>query len=301
MKMKPKVEHLLKEFKDKSPEAVKARRKKMLVLAVSVIGAVVFLFLWYKMYMSIERSKYIKVSGNIEGNEVRISFRVAGLIEELIADEGWLLKTGDVVARLDKSPLIQQRDEASGALKHAKAQYELDKLDYVRAENLFREGAISAQQRDAAKTKADTDKANIDKLAASLQLAELNLAWADLTSPLNGYITVKSALQGENVQIGAPVFTAIDLNDIWVSAYIDEKDLGRIKLNQKSVVKIDTYPFKKYNGWISFISQQTEFTPKYIQTTKERVKYVYRIKVKVDNSSLDLKPGMPADAYITLE
>ena len=57
----------------------------------------------------------------------------------------------------------------------------------------------------------------------------------------------------------------------------------------------------KITNSISFISQQTEFTPKYIQTTKERVKYVYRIKVKVDNSSLDLKPGMPADAYIMIE
>ena len=63
----------------------------------------------------------------------------------------------------------------------------------------------------------------------------------------------------------------------------------------------DKYPGKSYNGWVSFISQETEFTPKYIQTTEERVKYVYRIKVQADNSSLDLKPGMPADAYISLE
>jgi HlyD family secretion protein len=73
-----------------------------------------------------------------------------------------------------------------------------------------------------------------------------------------------------------------------------------VKLGQKARVSTDTYKGKHYNGWISFISQQTEFTPKYIQTTEERVKYVYRIKVRVDNSSLDLKPGMPADAYIIL-
>lgn len=301
MKMKIDIEKLKKEMKDRSPEALKKRRKKMLFLALGIAGLIALLSLGGKLYRRIEYGNSIKVSGNIEGNEVRISFRVAGLIEELIADEGWLLKKGDIIARLDKSPLIKQRDEAAAALKHAKAQYELDKLDYVRAENLFTEGAISAQQRDTAKTKADTDKANIDKLTASLELAELNLAWADLASPLNGYITVKSALQGENVQVGAPVFSAVDLNDIWVSAYVDEKDLGRVKLNQKAIVKIDAHPFKKYDGWLSFISQQTEFTPKYIQTTKERVKYVYRIKVKVDNSSLDLKPGMPADAYITLE
>jgi HlyD family secretion protein len=300
-KLKKGAENFLKDFKDKSPEAAARRKHKIKKIVLCIVGVFVLIWAVTNLYKRIEYGKSIKVSGNIEGNEVRISFRVAGLIEELIADEGWLLKTGDVLARLDKTPLISQRDEAAAALKLAKSQYELDKLDYVRAENLFTEGAISAQQRDAAKTKSDNDKADIERLTASLELAELNLNWANLTSPLNGYITVKSALQGENVLIGAPVFTAIDMNDIWVSAYVDEKDLGRIKLNQKAVVKIDAYPFRRYKGWISFISQQTEFTPKYIQTTKERVKYVYRIKVKCDNSSLDLKPGMPADAYIRLD
>ena len=103
------------------------------------------------------------------------------------------------------------------------------------------------------------------------------------------------------VQVAAPVFTAVDLNDIWVTAYINEKDLGRVKLQQEAYVMTDSYKNKKYKGWVSFISQQTEFTPKYIQTTEERVKYVYRIKVRVDNSSLDLKPGMPADAYIKVD
>lgn len=300
-KVKKFAADFLKDFKDKSPEAAARRKKKVKLIILTVAGIFIFFIAVDKIYHRIEYGKSIKVSGNIEGNEVRISFRVAGLIEELIADEGWYLKTGDVIARMDRTPFIKQRDEAASALRLAKSQYELDKLDYVRAENLFTEGAVSAQQRDAAKTKSENDKAEIDKLTAALELAELNLSWTDLTSPLNGYITVKSALQGENVLVGAPVFTAIDMNDIWVSAYVDEKDLGRIKLNQKAVVKIDAFPFKHFKGWISFISQQTEFTPKYIQTTKERVKYVYRIKVKCDNSSLELKPGMPADAYIRLD
>ena len=288
-------------FKDRSPDAIKKRKKRILLsLALIIVLLAGGMFL-YKVFKKIESLHTVKVSGNIEGDEVKISFRVAGLIQELLVDEGYVIKVDDCLARLDKSPLIKQRDEAAAALKLAQSQYEFDKLEYVRYENLYKEGAVSAQQRDAVKTKADTEKSNIDKLQASLELAELNLDWGDLMSTLNGYITLKSALQGENVQIGAPVFTAIDLNNIWVTAYIDEKDLGRIKFNQKAHVKADAYPHKTYNGWISFISQQTEFTPKYIQTTKERVKYVYRIKVKVDNSSLDLKPGMPADAYIMIE
>lgn len=270
-------------------------------MAVSAIVIVAVAGTGFLLYRKIEEGKYVKVSGNIEGNDVRISFRVAGQIQQLLADEGTVLKIGDVVARLNKDELSKNMEEAQASLKYAEFQCELDKIDYVRAENLFKEGAISAQQRDAAKTKYDTDQASVAQLKAALELARIKLEdWADLKSPLNGYIIVKSALQGEVVQVGAPVFTAIDLNDVWVTAYINETDLGKVKLNQKAHVMTDSYPNKKYDGWISFICQQTEFTPKYIQTTEERVKYVYRIKVRVDNSSLDLKPGMPADAYIVL-
>lgn len=275
--------------------------KRKLGIALIAAAAIIAALASYLLYEKNEKARTIKVSGNIEGNDVRISFRIGGQIEELLTDEGMPVKQGQVVAKLNTDELEKVKDESEARLKLAKYQLELDKLDYVRAENLFREGAISAQQRDVAKTRADTDAANVENLTASLELAYTRLGWADLASPLNGYIITKSALQGEVVQAGAPVFTAVDLNDIWVTAYINETDLGRIKLNQKSYVKTDSYPGKQYKGRISFISQQTEFTPKYIQTTEERVKYVYRIKVQVDNSSLDLKPGMPADAYITIE
>ncbi|MBU0548635.1 MAG: efflux RND transporter periplasmic adaptor subunit [Candidatus Omnitrophica bacterium] len=240
----------------------------------------------------------IKVSGNIEGDDVRLSFRVQGQIIELLTDEGEVVKAGDPVAKLNTDELVRICDNAEGSLKAAEHQYTLDKLDYERAENLFKAGAIPMQKRDAAKTLADADKANIEALSASFELAKTRLGFAELVSPLNGFVLVKSALSGEVVQIGAPVFTVIDLNNLWVTAYINETDLGRVKLNQEAYVIADTYPGKKYKAWISFVSSEAEFTPKTIQTTQERVKLVYRIKVRVDNSSLELKPGMPADAYI---
>jgi len=278
------------------------KNEKKFILALSGAIIIALAGLGYFLYQGIEASKHIKVSGTIEGDDVRISFRVAGQIGELLADEGSVLKTGDVVARLNKDELTKLKDEAEAALKLAEHQYALDEVNYIRAENLFKEGAISAQQRDAAKTQFNVDRANVDQLKASLDLAKIKLYdWADLKSPLNGYVILKSALQGEVVQVGAPVFTVIDLNNVWVTAYVNETDLGKVKLNQKAYITTDTYPNKKYNGWVSFICQQTEFTPKYIQTTEERVKYVYRLKVRVDNSSLELKPGMPADAYIIIE
>ena len=267
-----------------------------LILVIAAYAAIAFI-----LKERNANSRIIKASGNIEGDDVRISFRVTGQIIELLTDEGKVIRRGDIVARLNKDELSKVQAEAEAALKLAEYQYKLDYDDYIRAENLLKAGAISAQQRDAAKTRMDTDSANIKQLRASLELANTKLGWADLASPLDGYVLVKSALPGEVVQPGSPVFTAVNLDDLWVTAYINETDLGKVKLGQKAYVETDTYRGKKYDGRVSFISSQTEFTPKYIQTNEERVKYVYRIKVRVDNSSLDLKPGMPADAYIIIE
>ncbi|MCX5709705.1 MAG: efflux RND transporter periplasmic adaptor subunit [Candidatus Omnitrophica bacterium] len=269
-----------------------------LIVIAALIAAGVSAYIILKERRNV---KVIKVSGNMEGDDVRLSFRVNGQITELLTDEGKVIKVGDVVARLNTDELSKVVAEDEAALRADEYQYALDKVDYERAENLYKAGAISAQQRDTAKTKADSSRANMEQARASLDLARTRLGFTDLTSQLNGFVLVKSALAGEVVQPGAPVFTAVDLNNIWVTAYINEKDLGRVKLNQPAYIMTDTYPHKKYKGRVSFISSETEFTPKYIQTTEERVKYVYRIKVRADNSSLDLKPGMPADAYIEIE
>lgn len=269
-----------------------------IIVILVVFGAGAFVFTRVKKEID---QKSIKVSGNIEGDEIKLSFRVQGKIAQLLVDEGSIVKSGDVVARLDIDELTKTRDQAKGQLEAMQHQHILDKLEYDRAENLLKEGAITAQKRDYAKTKMDADKANIEALQASLDLAEVHLGFADLVSPINSYILVKSSLAGEVVQIGTPVFTIVDLNNLWVTAYINERDLGRVKINQKAVVKTDTFPGKSYDGKVSYISSQAEFTPKFIQTTEERVKLVYRIKVRVDNSSLELLPGMPADAYIQLE
>lgn len=276
------------------------KRVKFILVAfvVLVVGAGLAI---NKIRKEVLNKKMIKVSGNIEGDDVRISFRVAGQILELLTDEGKTVKKGELVARLDTDELTKTRDANLAALKAAEYDYNLAKIDYERSENLFKEGAVSAQKRDQDKTKFDASQANVDKLKANLELSETRLGFAELASPVNGSVVVKSALAGEYAQVGAPVFTVIDLNNVWVTGYVNEKDLGKVKLDQEAKVMTDSYPGKVYKARISFISDQTEFTPKNIQTTEERVKYVYRIKVKVDNSSLDLKPGMPADAYIALE
>ena len=240
----------------------------------------------------------IKVSGNIEATEVRLAFRAAGKISELLVDEGVSLKKGDVVARLDTDELSRVRNEAKAALDSAGYQYKLAADDYGRAEKLYEAGSISTQKKDAAKTAADSAKANVDAAEAAFELAETRLGFVELTSPLESYVLVKSAEAGEVVQAGSTVFTIADLTDIWLTAYINEKDLGKVKPGQEAVIMTDSFQGKRYKGRISFISQEAEFTPKQIQTNEERVKLVYRIKIQVENPNLELKPGMPADGYI---
>jgi HlyD family secretion protein len=141
-------------------------------------------------------------------------------------------------------------------------------------------------------------RARLEQTKQTVALAETRLGYATLVSPLSGVVLSKNVEPGEYVAPGTPVVTVGDLEHVWLRAYINETDLGRVKVGQRVRVTTDTYPGKAYEGRISFIASQAEFTPKHVQTEKERVKLVYRIKVDIPNPSMELKPGMPADADI---
>ncbi|MEJ5377315.1 MAG: efflux RND transporter periplasmic adaptor subunit [bacterium] len=144
-------------------------------------------------------------------------------------------------------------------------------------------------------------RARLEQAKALLAAAETRLDYTLVVSPIKGVVLSKNVEPGEYVAPGTPVVTVGDLEHIWLRAYIDEPDLGRVKLGQKVRVSTDTYPGKIYEGKISFISSQAEFTPKNVQTEKERVKLVYRVKIDVANPQMELKPGMPGDAEILLD
>jgi membrane fusion protein YbhG len=141
-------------------------------------------------------------------------------------------------------------------------------------------------------------RARLEQARQSLAVTETRLGYATLVSPMSGMVLSKSIEPGEYVSAGTPVVTVADLENIWLRAYVNETDLGRVKIGQRVRVTTDTYPGKSYQGHVSFISSQAEFTPKSVQTEKVRVKLVYRIKVDIQNSNLELKPGMPADATL---
>ncbi len=144
-------------------------------------------------------------------------------------------------------------------------------------------------------------RAEIERAKASLALIDSQLADTIANSPVDGVVLVKAADVGEVLAAGTTVVTIGDIDHPWLRAYINETDLGRIKLGQKANITTDSYAGKDYVGRVSFIASEAEFTPKQIQTKEERVKLVYRIKIDLDNPRHELKSNMPADAVLTLE
>ncbi len=144
----------------------------------------------------------------------------------------------------------------------------------------------------------DQARARLAQAAEAVAQAQTQLGYAALMAPEAGVVLSKNVEPGEYVVPGTPVVTLGNLNNVYLRAYIDERDLGRVKVGQKAAVTTDSYPGKRFEGRVTFISQEAEFTPKMVQTEKERVKLVYRIKITVPNPGMDLKPGMPADGLV---
>ncbi|HWR35014.1 MAG TPA: efflux RND transporter periplasmic adaptor subunit [Clostridia bacterium] len=141
-------------------------------------------------------------------------------------------------------------------------------------------------------------RSRLERARQSLAMADTRLGYAKLISPVNGIVLSENIEPGEYVSPGTPIVTTAQLSDVWMRGYVPETDLGRVKLGQPVCVTSDTFLGKQYSGRVTFISSQAEFTPKMVQTQKERVKLVYRIKVDIANPELELKPGMPADAVV---
>ena len=386
-------------------------KRLVLLLVIAALG--VGGYLLYGKYHSAPTDR-ILVSGNIELEQVNIAFKTAGRVVERTVDEGDKVTKGQVIARLDKDQLVQQRAreeaslleaeaalsaaqtglemqtqtsaadleshqadlttseshlqelkngsrpqeiaEATAAVAAAQSDYDHAKKDWDRAQTLHKDDDISTSQYDQARSrfegseatlqqakqreelvkagsrtedvdmataqvmKADagvkgsqagaldikrrqqdvaSKQADIAREKAQIALIDSQLNDTTAISPISGVVLVKSVDVGEVIAPGTTVVTVGDITHPWLRAYIKETDLDRVKIGTPVRVKTDSG--KVYNGKVSFISSEAEFTPKQIQTTEERVKLVYRIKIDVDNPDGELKSNMPADAEILVK
>jgi HlyD family secretion protein len=179
-----------------------------------------------------------------------------------------------------------------------KLNYEVTKSRLAESESVLKLAQGNLFKIDAAKQDIDTAIPQIDAAKASLNQAAIQLGYTQLKSPMNGIITSRNIEPGETVTPGREVITISDLSRVDLKIFVDETEIGKIRPNQPVDVKVDTFPGKIYRGYVSFISPEGEFTPKIIQTKKERVKLVYLVKVSINNTAYELKSGMPADAWL---
>jgi HlyD family secretion protein len=243
-----------------------------------------------------------------------------------------LIKTREQLTTLlsiYKNTLPADVTRAEANITSAKDTMEDARKNYRRYEQLFKQGVVTEKERDTVKLSYDNAKSRFDDREAALRQAKSNLKnieatekeieaansqakqakaalaqadiqlrYARLLAPFNGIITSRNVEPGEVVTTGREVLSMADLSIVDLKIFVDETEIAKVKPGQDVDIKVDTFPNKTYKGKVTFISPEGEFTPKIIQTKKERVKLVYLVKVSIPNPDLELKTGMPADAWL---
>lgn len=219
----------------------------------------------------------------------------------------------------------EEVEQARAASRAAEQRLRDAERDLERTRNLFEGGAVSRQAMDNQQSIHALAQAERDRLQQQLQLLEggarpeqisaqratvaqaeavieqmdATLSQAAIRTPFAGTVTRRHREPGEIVGPGTAVVTLSNPDDRWVRIYVREEQIGRVRLGQRAEVRIDAFPDRAYQGEVTFIADEAEFTPRNIQTKEERVKLVYRVKVRVvADTALDLKPGIPADVRL---
>ena len=214
-----------------------------------------------------------------------------------------------IIAENDKDATDLKYETALKGYERAKQAYELFKEGYRKesiatARSKLAEGRAALKQAkdnlkkiEIAEREVEAARAQVLSAQAALELAKIQLKHTELRAPFNGILVSRNVELGEVVSPGREVISLADLSKVDLKVFVAETEIGKVKPGQKVEVKIDTFPSKTYSGNVTFISPEGEFTPKIIQTRKERVKLVYLVKIAIANPNLELKPGMPADAW----
>jgi HlyD family secretion protein len=285
-------------------------RSPLVVVAVVILALVIALIVSQRSGRRSDR----ELSGTIEAYEVQVASKVAARVMAVRCEEGQVVRAGDTLLVLDETDYRNAALSAQAQLRAAQANLSamqsraaLADSSLARLRRLFAAGNLTRQEID--KTESDARAANdalaaartaVDGAQAQANIAQARLADCTVTAPVAGVVSTVTFRPGETVLAGSVPVTIIDLGQTWLTVYLSERLLGRVTLGDTCRVRVDAYPKKDFRGTLTFIADQAEFTPKDIQTKEERINQVYRMKITLPNPERILKPGMPADAYLTL-
>ncbi len=230
------------------------------------------------------------------GAEVRVGSQASGTVKHLYVNIGDMVKKGQILAELDPAELQAVYNQSKAAMENARANYEYAKLDLKRQRSLLKQNFISQNQLDLAEKSFEINKAKLKQAVANLAYADVQLSYTKIIAPISGVIASVSTQEGETVtsRFSAPTFvTIINLNKLEVWAYVDETDIGRIKVGQRSAFTVDTYPNTDFEGEV------TAIYPKAV-IQDNVVDYVSIIKITNFKDKI-LRPEMTATVKILLK
>jgi HlyD family secretion protein len=249
--------------------------------------------------------------------------RLAGNVE---LQQAQLASQHQVVARLEAGSRPEEISRAQADVEAARIDAENAESNYQRMKTLAEQHFISTQQADDAHAKSDAAQARYTALQetlklvqqgprkediaaaramlkadqAALDVARKALADASLYAPENGIVQDRILEPGDMASPQRPVYTLALTDPIWVRAYVQGPDLGKLQQGMRAEVSTDSFPGKSYRAWVGYISPTAEFTPKAVETTEVRSSLVYQVRIFVCNPQGELRMGMPATVTIPL-
>jgi HlyD family secretion protein len=211
-----------------------------------------------------------RYAGTVEATEVDVPARIGTLVSSYLVKEGDTVQEGQNIVDLSGEDIQLAADLADG--------------DYRRAEPLYRSGSLSKEQFDHLRIKRED--------------SFLKSSWRKVKAPVSGTVLTTFHEPGEWVGPGSKLLTLADLREVWVRIYIPQPMLRNVSYGQKLKAILHDEQIRSFEGKVSHINDEAEFTPKNVQTRKERERLVYAVKVTFPNPDGMLKPGMTLEVEL---
>ncbi|MDP1677982.1 MAG: efflux RND transporter periplasmic adaptor subunit [Bacteroidota bacterium] len=215
-------------------------------------------------------------------------------------------------------------NSAEEIVRQTESSFQTAKSDFDRIKELFSTNSVSKKQYEDSESRViitqaqfnsakqnlqklhrfarpedlSAAKARVDQAKAQMNLTKKQIIDSYIIAPVSGTITYKPVEEGELIGTGTIIARISRLEKVELMIYVNETELGKVKLGSHADVVIDTYPDKNYSATVIYVSPVAEFTPRNVQTKDERTKLVFGVKLEVENANGELKSGMPADAYL---
>lgn len=182
----------------------------------------------------------------------------------------------------------------------ANAQVDAAKVQYQSAEAALKEAeaTLAMARAGASREQIQMAEGGVKQAESAVRALQVQLDKMTLRAPISGLVVARSVNEGEMAIPGVSLFTLANLDQVELNLYIPETQIARVKVGQRVVVSVDSFPNRAFEGRVTHIASQAEFTSSTVQTKEERTKTVFAVKVAIANPDHALKPGMPADAVI---